>query len=150
MSSSSERGFVAVLVGCVASLATRQIVLRLFNASYAGVLSHQGLALDERRARMTSDPLSLVGGLVLGLAAILFGGLVAARIARRRQVVYAAGVGLVTTLVLLALLVCCGTLNQPRLYTILAYGLTIPSAIFGGYIESRRTGQPAGPPADRG
>jgi hypothetical protein len=82
---------------------------------------------------MVNDPFYFIGGLAVDLAAMLVGGYVAARIAGRRQLVYAAGTGLVMLLVLVALLACCRVLTVPRLYTILASGLTIPSALLGGY-----------------
>jgi hypothetical protein len=128
----------------MASLVLRRTLLQVFNVGYASVLSLEGLSLDERRVHMVSDPVALVGGLVVGLAGIFVGGFIAARIAGHRELVYAAGAGILTMLVLLALLVCCGALTQARMYTILAYGLTIPSAILGGYVASKRTGKASG------
>jgi len=141
MSSSKARGFAAVAVGCLTSLALRRLAVRVYSASYATVLSNHGLSLEQLRVRMLSDPFFLVGGLAVDLAAIFVGGFVAARIAGRRQLAYAAGTGLVTLLALVALLACCRVLTVPRVYTILASGLTIPSALLGGYAARWRAGQ---------
>jgi Na+/melibiose symporter-like transporter len=135
--SSNERGPVGVIIGCLSSLTLRRIVLRVFNASYATVLTHEGFSLEERRARMNSEPIALAMGLAFDLAAIFVGGFVAARIAGHHQLSYSAGAGVLTMIFLLALLACCSVLNEPRLYTVLAFVFTIPSAVAGGYVARR-------------
>jgi hypothetical protein len=144
VSSSKARGFAAVVVGCLTSLVLRRIALLVYNASYATVLSSHGLSLEQLRGRMLSDPIILAGGLVVGFAAIFVGGFVAARVARQSELAYAAVTGLVILFVSAGLLACCGVLTVPRLYATFAYGLTVPSALLGGYAARWRAGKAPG------
>jgi hypothetical protein len=139
------RSFVTVALGSLITVVALRAAIKLFDIGCASILAGQGLSLEQIRARMATDPWVSLGGMAIGLAVVCIGGFVVGRIARGHELLHAAALGVATDVILLVLLVRFGHLTQPRIYAVLSYALTIPTALLGGFVARRISGKMWGP-----
>jgi len=139
MAASIERSFVALTVGGLATVLGRRVAVLVVDWGFVVFLTQRGLSQDQGHDRMANEPLVMLGGLVVGLVAIAIGGFTTGRIAGHAEPLHGAGAGVVSVLVSLVLLVAGARVTQPLGYVIVAYVLTIPSAVLGGYVAKWTT-----------
>lgn len=135
----------AILAGAAADMFGTLMVTIFIGTIAGGMLLSQGVPEEEIGARLARDTTMLAWSVVAGLVASTAGGLVAARIARFRELMHAAsagGVGLVLSTVSAVL----APTNMPTWYVIAGYGLVVPAAALGGWLGklwNERTGPPS-------
>ncbi len=123
----------AIAAGAAADMVGTLLTSVFITAIAGGMLLSQGVPEDEIGVRLAADTRVLLWSVALGLAASLIGGLVAARVAKQREVTHGAtagGVGLV--LATISALVTPVVL--PTWYVVLGYGLVVPVAALGGVL----------------
>jgi putative membrane protein (TIGR04086 family) len=98
-----------------------------------GLLLSQGVAEGEIGARLAADTRVLAWSVALGLAASLAGGLVAARVAKHRELTHGASAGAVG-LVLSTISAVVSPVTLPTWYVFVGYGLVVPMAALGGLL----------------
>ena len=126
----------AITAGAAADMFGTMMISIFIGAVASGVLLSRGVPEDEIGTRLAGDAQVLTWGVVLGLLASVVGGLVAARIARYRELMHAAcagGVGLVLSTISAVL----SPVVLPTWYVITGYGLVVPAAAVGGWIAMR-------------
>ena len=102
------------------------------------VIKVRGAPVAETERYANSLPF-LVPAWIAGTASALLGGFVAARIARRRELVNAAISALPNMAITLALILTTpGQMRIPTWYLIVSYAAVIPAAILGGHLGVRR------------
>ena len=123
----------AIVAGAAADM-VGTLLVSIFISTIAGSsLLSQGVPQDEIGARLAADTRVLGWSVVLGLVASLLGGLVAARIARHRELTHGASAGAVG-LVLSTISAVVSPMVLPTWYVIAGYGLVVPLAALGGLI----------------
>jgi putative membrane protein (TIGR04086 family) len=123
----------AITAGAAADM-IGTLLTSIFISAVAGrMLLAQGVPEDEIGARMAADMRVLLWSVVLGLAASLVGGLVAARVAQRREVTHGAAAGAVG-LVLATFSALVTPVVLPTWYVVVGYGLVVPVAALGGIL----------------
>lgn len=139
----------AIVAGAAADMFGTMMVSIFIGAIAIGILQAKGVPEDEISAQLSGNPQVLLWGVVMGLLASVLGGVVAARIARYRELMHAAcagGVGLVVSTVSAVL----SPVVLPTWYVITGYGLVVPAAALGGWFaktwnDRTRTGETPGP-----
>ena len=142
--------FYAITAGAAADMFGTLMVSIFIGAIASGILLARGVPEDEIGVQLAGNPQVLLWGVVLGLLASVLGGVVAARIARYRELMHAAcagGVGLVLSTVSAVL----SPVVLPTWYVITGYGLVVPAAALGGWfarIWNERTQEAPGTKRD--
>jgi hypothetical protein len=126
-------GFIDIMGCMVAGLA--------FTIIYGGALQAAGVPLSEVQQRIFSDPSYFGVQILLSLPFIMAGGYAAGRLAPGREVLHSCLMGVTGIVVSLAIvrLTPSPPINEPAWFYPLAYGLTVPTAVLGGYFAQRRT-----------
>lgn len=123
----------AIVAGAAADMVGTLMVSLSISVVAGRVLLSQGVPEAEIGARLAADTRVLVWSVILGLVASLVGGLVAARIAKHRELTHGASAGAVG-LVLSTISAVVSPMVLPTWYVIAGYGLVVPLAALGGLI----------------
>jgi len=123
----------AIVAGAAADMVATLFTSILISAVAGGLLLSQGVPEDEVGARLTADGRVLMWSVVFGLLASFGGGLVAARIAKHREVTHAASAG-AAGLILATVSAVVSPVQLPTWYVVFGYGLVIPAAAIGGLL----------------
>lgn len=138
----------AIVAGAATDMVGTLLVSILITSVAGGLLLSQGVPEDEIGARLAADTRVLVWSVALGLAASLAGGLVAARIAKHRELTHGASAGAVG-LVLSTISAVISPVTLPTWYVVVGYGLVVPIAALGGLLGklwNDRQGRNPAPP----
>ena len=125
--------YYAIVAGAAADMFGTLMVTLAIGVMAQSRLLAQGIPEAEIGARLVRDTTVLTWSVVWGLVASLLGGLVAARVARYRELMHAAsagGVGLVLATVSAVL----SPVVFPGWYVVTGYGLVVPAAALGGWL----------------
>lgn len=123
----------AIVAGAAADMIGTLFVGIFISAAAGRVLLSQGVPADEIGSRLAADTRVLIWSVTLGLAASLAGGVVAARVAKHREVTHGASAGGVG-LVLSTISAVVSPMNMPAWYIFVGYGLVVPIAALGGLL----------------
>jgi len=125
--------FYAIVAGAAADMFGTLMVTLAISVVAQGKLLAQGVPEDEIGTRLSQDLSLLVWSVALGLVASTGGGVVAARVAKFRELTHGASAGAVG-LVLSTISAVMSPSNLPTWYVITGYGLVVPAAALGGWI----------------
>lgn len=123
----------AIIAGAAADMVGTLMVSIFIGAVASGILLSRGVPEDEIGARLAADPQVLTWSVILGLVTSLTGGLIAARLARYRELMHGAsagGVGLVLSTISAVL----SPVVLPTWYVLVGYGFVVPAAALGGLL----------------
>lgn len=123
----------AIVAGAAADMVGTLLGSIFITAVAGGLLLSQGVPQDEIGTRLAADTRVLVWSVTLGLLASLVGGLVAARIAKHRELTHGASAGAVG-LVLSTISALVSPVVLPTWYVFVGYGLVVPMAALGGLL----------------
>ena len=125
--------YFAIVAGAAADMfGTIMVSIAIWVLASSRMLA-QGVPEAEIGVRFARDTTVLTWSVVLGLVASVAGGLVAARVARYRELMHGAsagGVGLVFSTVSAVL----SPVVLPGWYVVTGYGLVVPAAALGGWL----------------
>lgn len=125
--------YYAIVAGAAADMFGTLMVSIAIGVLASSRLLAQGVPEAEIGARLARDTTMLTWSVVSGLVASVVGGLVAARVARYRELMHGAsagGVGLVLATVSAVL----SPVVLPGWYVMTGYGLVVPAAALGGWL----------------
>ena len=125
--------YYAIVAGAAADMFGTLMVSIAIGVLASSRLLAQGVPEAEVGARLMRDTTVLTWSVVSGLLASVVGGLVAARMARYRELMHGAcagGVGLVLATVSAVL----SPAEFPGWYVVTGFGLVVPSAALGGWL----------------
>lgn len=137
----------AIVAGAAADMVATLFTSIMISAVAGGLLLSQGVPEDEIGPRLSADARVLTWSVALGLLASLLGGLVAARVAKHRELTHAASSGAVG-LILATVSAVVAPMQLPTWYVFVGYGLVIPVAALGGLLGkwwNDRTSPPESP-----
>lgn len=134
----SSTSIKAIAIGTLIDIGGTMLVAGVYTFVYAILLASQGVAPEEMERRVLADPAYYVITLTMGLAFMALGGYVAGRIARAREIMHAAWVGLIAIGISLVFVSSSDTSMYPAWYLAVSFGLTLPAALLGGYFAHRR------------
>lgn len=131
----------AILVGVFIDVVGCLVAGLGFTIIYGGALNAAGVPLSEVQQRILADPSFFGVQIVLSLPFIMAGGYAAGRLAPGREVLHSCLMGVTGIVVSLAIgrLTPSSEVIEPAWFYPLAYGLTVPTAVLGGYFAQRRT-----------
>ena len=121
-----------MLIGSAVDIGGTIAASIVLTAIAIAVMSAPGRSPAELQTNLYSQTSFLVGGLALGLLFSSIGGLVAARLARRRELMHAAITGAICVVLGLLLSAIAAGQFVPRWYAILGEVLALPFALLGG------------------
>ena len=132
----------AVVIGTVIDVGGSLLAGLLFTVVYTVMLLAEGVSRADVQQRMVTDPSFYVVSVILGLGFLAGGALVAARMARAREVLHAGLVGVVAIATGLFFVLAGDTTMWPSWYIPVSFGLTLPVALLTGYVARRRAPAP--------
>lgn len=121
----------AIVAGAAADMIGTLIASIAIGAVAEGMLQAQGVPADEMGMRLSGSLPVLLWSVALGLAASCGGGMVAARVAKQREITHGAAAGGVG-LVLATISALITPVTLPTWYVIVGHGLVVPAAALGG------------------
>jgi len=128
----------AIAIGSLIDIGGSMLTGGVYTFVYAILLASENVPPEEMQRRVLADPAYYIITLIMGLAFMVLGGYVAARIARAREIMHAFWVGVVAIGISLLFLSGADTSMYPAWYLPVSFGLTVPAAVLGGYVAQRR------------
>ena len=119
----------AILIGALVELAGTIIGRQIFRFIVVFIFASQGIPETEMESKLSSSPMFSVGSLIIGFGFVFFSGFIGARIAKFREILHASIIGVISVLSSLTTIP-----FTPLWFDIIVFLLTIPIAMFGGYI----------------
>jgi hypothetical protein len=130
---------VAIIVGCLVDIASSVVAGILLGIVLGMVLIAQGASLQQMQQALSTSASVLVGGLLIGTCGSILGGYVAAWMAGQRELQHALATGLLSVTLGIAMMVLHSLspipVTQPTWLNITAFMLTVPAAVFGGWLR---------------
>lgn len=136
----------AVLIGSAVDISGSAIAAAFIGVVAATVLRAPGQSVDQLQSRLIASTGFLVTELVIGLAFSAAGAWVAARIARRRELLHAALTAVVCAALGILFMGLVHSNPVPLWYRIAGYVLVLPVAVLGGVLaraQNLRVAHPA-------
>lgn len=136
---------LAVVVGCLVDIVSSMAAGVVFAMVVGIFLVVQGANVQRVQQVLSNSATVLLGGLLIGTCGSILGGYVAAWVARQRELQHALATG-IASLTLGIAMVSLQSLSpipvtQPVWVTIIAFMLTVPAAVFGGWLRRAVVGR---------
>jgi hypothetical protein len=132
---------LAVVVGCLVDIVASTVAAVAFGMVAAVFLVMQGARLERMQHLLADSPAMRLGGLLIGACGSILGGYVAAWMARQRELHHALATGIASLTIGIAMLLLQFLspipVTQPVWITVIAFMLTVPAAILGGWLRRK-------------
>jgi hypothetical protein len=135
---------LAVVVGCLVDIFSSTVAGVAFGMIVGIVLVVQGVRLEQIQQVFSNSAAVQFIGLLIGACGSILGGYVAAWMARQRELLHALATGIASLTIGIAMLslqfLSPIPVAQPVWTTIMAFILTVPAAICGGWLRQTVAG----------
>ena len=136
---------LAVVIGCLVDIVSSTVVGLAYGMAVGIFLMVQGANVERMLDVVSNSTAVLLGGLLIGACGSILGGYVAAWMARQRELHHALATGIASLTIGIVMLSLQSLspfpVSQPAWITIIAFTLTVPAAVFGGWLRRAVAGR---------